>query len=274
MTRGKKSPYTPLHSLDCGIVVVEGTRIREAVVVAAGVGSRMQGLRPGGELVKSLEPVGGRPILRWVLELAVDAGIEEVVLVVGFMAEKLVHEVSRWPVGKRVRFAHNPRYMLSNGVSLWVGARECRGDFALLMSDHLFQEKNLVGLLDRGLKGMGAVLAVDRKIGSIFDLEDATRVEVDGDRVVAIGKGLAKFNAIDTGMFLVSGESERELAAMIEQTGDATITGLMQRYIEEGRMGAYDVGAGIWQDVDTPEMLAEAERLVALGVFREGHAAE
>ncbi len=243
------------------------TTTRQAVIVAAGFGSRLQALRPGGHLIKPLEPVGGVPILRRVIATTMAAGIEEVILVTGHMAVELEAAVASWGVGGKVRFVRNDRYDLGNGISLLCGARACAGDFVLLMSDHLFEAENLTGLLAAGRGGDGAVLAIDRKIESCFDLADATKVVVEGERILEIDKDLGHFNAIDTGMFLISGEVVQLLSAVVKRHGDASISEAMKEFIGEGRMGAYDVGSGRWHDVDTPEMFEEAERLIAAGIF-------
>lgn len=240
---------------------------RQAVIVAAGFGSRLQALRPGGQLIKPLEPVGGRAILRRVIDTALGTGLEDVVLVTGHMAEELEAVVDSWGLGGCVRYVRNDRYDLGNGVSLLCGARACVGDFVLLMSDHLFEPGNLNGLLAAGRGSNGAVLAIDRKVSSCFDLDDATKVVADGDRILEIGKQLGEYNAIDTGMFLISEEVVQLLDEVMASRGDASISDAMTQFIGQGRMGAYDVGAGLWHDVDTPEMLAEAERLCAAGIF-------
>ncbi len=240
---------------------------QQAVIVAAGFGSRLQALRPGGQLIKPLEPVGGVPILRRVIETTLATGITEVVLVTGHMASELEAAVGSWGFGGCVRFVRNERYELGNGVSLLCGARECQGDFVLLMSDHLFQSRNLSGMLAAGRGDNGAILAIDRKIKSCFDLDDATKVVADGDRILEIGKQLGSYNAIDTGMFLISGEVVPLLDGVMVRCGDASISDAMTQFIGQGRMGAYDVGDGRWHDVDTPEMYDEAERLVAAGLF-------
>jgi 1L-myo-inositol 1-phosphate cytidylyltransferase len=239
----------------------------QAVIVAAGFGSRLQALRPGGQLIKPLEPVGGVPILRRVMETALARGIEEIVLVTGHMAEELEAAVATWNLGGKIRFVRNERYDLGNGISLLCGARACEGDFVLLMSDHLFDGDNLAGLLAAGRGDNGASLAIDRNVEGCFDLEDATKVLLDGDRILEIDKQLARYNAIDTGMFLISGEVVQLLDAVVARHGDASISDAMKQFIALGRMGAYDVGAGRWHDVDTPEMFLEAQRLVGEGFF-------
>lgn len=237
----------------------------EAIIVAAGFGSRLQVLRPGGELIKPLEPVGGIPIMRRVIEAAFAAGIARLHIVTGHMADELTDAVLGWQPPGPVLFAHNPRYELSNGISLHVGACRCRGDYVLLMADHLFERRTLEGLLAHGLAGNRAVLAVDYKVSQVFDLDDATKVRAADGKVERIGKELSEYNAVDTGMFLLSGDVTQRLGALIEARGDASISKVMELFIADGKMGAFDIGPGRWQDVDTPEMLAEAERLVAAG---------
>jgi len=240
----------------------------EAVVVAAGLGTRLQSLADGGTgLVKPLCPVGGVPLLRRVLDLAFSSGLSRVVLVTGFMAEELERAVRSWALPGDVELVFNPDYRLSNGVSLYHGAAACRGDFVLLMSDHLFQRRNLQGLLRRGLAGDDGVLAVDYKIGSVFDLEDATKAQSRDGRIVGIGKNLASYDCIDTGMFLFSRKIADFLAELISRQGDASISAAVNDLIRRGTMAGFDIGEGVWQDVDTPEMYAQAETLLRQGVF-------
>jgi len=65
-----------------------------AIVLAAGKGERMKSERP-----KVLLPVLGRPVLSYVLESAWDAGIGEIVLVVGHRADEVRREI-----GERCRY--------------------------------------------------------------------------------------------------------------------------------------------------------------------------
>jgi len=67
-----------------------------AVVLAAGKGTRMK-----SELPKVLFPVLGRAMIHWVLDALQTAGIRQIIVVVGYRAELVRHELS----GRGVEFA-------------------------------------------------------------------------------------------------------------------------------------------------------------------------
>lgn len=60
-----------------------------AVVLAAGKGTRMQ-----SELPKVLVPVCGRPMVRYVIDALHDAGIQKIVVVVGYQADLVRQELA------------------------------------------------------------------------------------------------------------------------------------------------------------------------------------
>jgi choline kinase len=109
----------------------------------------------------------------------------------------------------------------------------------------------------------GATLLVDRKIASVFDLDDATKVKTDGNHIVAIGKQLTEYDCIDTGIFVCTTGLVRAIGEVAETRGDASLSDGVQQLSQSGLMTVLDVGEETWMDVDTPEMLADAEARLA-----------
>ena len=72
------------------------------------------------------------------------------------------------------------------------------------MADHIFEAQTASALLKQPLTRAEVILAVDHKIDSIFDLDDATKAQREGDHIVDIGKDITSYDALDTGMFLCS----------------------------------------------------------------------
>jgi CDP-L-myo-inositol myo-inositolphosphotransferase len=92
-------------------------------------------------------------------------------------------------------------------------------------------------------------------------------VRLEGQVITAIGKGIAPFDAVDTGLFLcrpVLFDALKEA----KQDGDGTLSGGIRRLISEGRMRAVEIGGRFWLDVDTPESLSNARRFLLTGLSK------
>lgn len=126
------------------------------------------------------------------------------------------------------------------------------------MGDHLFESSILDQLIARSDRARLNV-AVDKKIASIFDLEDAMKVQTQDDLIVAIGKDLPRYDAIDTGIF-VCPEVMFEYLRRSLREGDCSLADGVRLMAAERNALAIDIGDAWWQDVDTPAMLARAEQ--------------
>ena len=128
------------------------------------------------------------------------------------------------------------------------------------MSDHLFDESIvdlLIALSDPDLLNV----ALDRKLGAIFDLDDAMKVQTRGDQIVAIGKHLRDYDAIDTGMFVCPLKifDYLERAKSRGRGSNCSLADGVRLMAADNQVRGIDIGATWWQDIDTPEMLACAE---------------
>ena len=128
------------------------------------------------------------------------------------------------------------------------------------MGDHLFDASILNCVIEQG-NTSELNLAVDRKIAAIFDLDDAMKVQTDGDRVAAIGKNLAIYDAIDTGIFVCPNEIF-EYLRRARRDGDCSLADGVRLMAEDRKVRAIDIGEAWWQDVDTFEMRARAEEVL------------
>ena len=225
----------------------------------AGTGSRLRG--SAETIAKPLISIGGRPLISYALESIEKAGFERIHAVVGPNGDELAAAVAPL-LPSRMQFypISNPNWQKQNGVSLLTVAGKVRAPFFLAMGDHLFEASILNRLLAES-DPTRLNLAIDRKIDSIFDLDDAMKVRIDGNRLVAIGKSLANYNAIDTGIFLCP-ETIFDALRRVLRNDDCALADGVRLMAEEGNALAIDIGEAWWQDVDTPAMLARAEREV------------
>src|ERR1700674_2563435 len=89
---------------------------RKALLVAAGIGSR---LRPLTDVVpKCLIPINGRPLLGLWLEMLQEAGFDEVVVNLHYHADLVRKYVRRSPYAGLVKLVHEPQLLGTGGTLL------------------------------------------------------------------------------------------------------------------------------------------------------------
>lgn len=234
--------------------------VRDALVLAAGNGDRF---RNGTRQSKLLQPILGRPLIIRTLETARDAGVTAVEVVLGYQADSLRTLIqSRTPSGLRVRFSYNPDWHLENGVSV-LAARHRFTDrrFALLMGDHLFEPEALARLLGSDAGPLESLLAVDSRPVPREVADEATKVRRHGAQIVAIGKDLTEYDALDTGMFVCS-PAVFDAIEVSRAAGDTTLSGGIRQLAGRGLMRGVEIGNAAWYDIDTLADLEHAEHLL------------
>ncbi len=227
----------------------------------AGTGSRLRAA--GGTLPKTLIPIGGRPLISHILDALQKVGIKTLHVVVGWESDRLLNGLAPLiPDGIRHHPIHNPDWQKQNGISLLAASRHLATPFLLLMGDHLF-ETPLLEAFVRQADPAFLNLAIDRKIDSIFDLDDAMKVRTDAGRIVAIGKTLSNYDAIDTGIFVCPIEIFAYLER-VQVNDDCSLADGVRAMAEDGKARVIDIGEAWWQDVDDSGMLREAETIAAI----------
>jgi 1L-myo-inositol 1-phosphate cytidylyltransferase len=239
------------------------TRPSEAVILMAGEGSRLRG--SDKTFLKPFVPVLGRPLISYTLDLLITAGIKTLNFVVGYESKRMIARVTPLiPSGLSASFIENRDWQKQNGISLLAAADCVATPFLLTMSDHLFENAIVDRLIDSSHPDL-LNIAVDRKLDSIFDLEDAMKVRTRGGRITHIGKNLRDYNAIDIGLFVCPLEIFGYLrqAKSRSCSSDCSLADGVRLMADDNKIRAIDIGEGWWQDVDTPQMLRCAERQMA-----------
>jgi len=231
--------------------------ITDAIILMAGTGSRLRG--SADTIAKPLILIAGRPLISYAIESFDKVGVKTLHAVVGPNGDELATAVEPLlPSHMRFHPISNPNWQKQNGVSLLTAVGKVSAPFFLAMGDHLFESSILDQLIENAdLTRLN--LAIDTKIHSIFDLDDAMKVRTKGDLIVAIGKNLEDYNAIDTGIFLCP-EITFDYLRRALKDDDCSLADGVRLMAEDGKALAIDIGQAWWQDVDTPEMLARAEQ--------------
>lgn len=235
---------------------------RQTVILAAGFGQRLGSQDHGTP--KPLMEVSRRPLIDYALAQAAAAGCAEAIVVVGNSGDRVQAHLESMEPPLGVRIAVNPDYHLPNGVSLLAAEAFIEGPFFLQMSDHLFGEAVLARLADPGAAPEGALRLLVDRAPACSDDDDSTKVCLDGRMITSIGKELPRWDAVDTGCFLLD---ERVFKALreVKKREETSVTAGMQRLIAAGIFAGVELRDVTWVDVDTPLDREEAERVFGWG---------
>jgi len=155
----------------------------KAIILAAGKGERLYPLTKNTP--KSLLDLGGGiTVLESQLENISNAGIKDVVLVVGYRAEQIEAKIQSIE-GISFDIVYNPFYDASNNlVSAWFAAECMHGDFILLNGDDVFESVVMEKLITNK---NSITMVIDRK--EEYD-EDDMKVCIEEKRVVRVNKSI------------------------------------------------------------------------------------
>ena len=236
--------------------------IKQGIILASGLGSRLNS--KGRNEPKPLMPIGGMALIERVITLMKLAGIEHIVIVLGYRGDQIKKFISdRGMTG--IVTVENEEYNKKNGISLLKGGQALKkGEpFMLSMSDNIFSNDFMIDFLKKAepqLEHADTVLSVDRDIENVFDIDDATKVFTEDNLITKIDKQLPAYNAVDTGLFVCKPSILKELNKIYKEKGDVSISEGMKVLGDKKKFHACDMTGYLWQDVDTPAMKNEAEQ--------------
>lgn len=216
----------------------------KAVILAAGEGRRLEPLtdvRP-----KPMLPVANKPLLEYVVEAVADAGIDELVLVVGYKRTRIQNHFGDgddW--GVNIEYAVQEK-QLGTGHAILQAEPHIDGPFLVLNGDRVLEHGIIETMREAGPSD-SARLAVTRS----GQPSDYGVVDIDGERVQSITEkppeNEAASEIINAGVY----RFEPDFFDVIRETetdGELTVTAALQSLVADERVFAvrYD---GFWLDV-------------------------
>lgn len=122
-----------------GIEALEPYRVQRAVFVAAGFGSRLVPITLNTP--KPLIRVQGERIIDTLLDAVVKAGIEEIIIVRGYLSEQFDQLLYKYP---NIKFLENPAYNEGNNIASLICARYFLENSYILESDIILKNPSLI----------------------------------------------------------------------------------------------------------------------------------
>lgn len=157
-----------------------------AIILAAGRGSRLLPLTEN--LPKCLLPVGETTVLSLQLDTLEIAGIDEAIVITGFMAGRVEAELAGRSGAMRVQTLFNPFYQVADNLaSCWMARDFMDDDFILINGDTLIEPSLAKTVVQSPVTDIQ--VTIDKK--PVYDSDDM-KVSLSGTALTAIGKTLAE----------------------------------------------------------------------------------
>jgi choline kinase/phosphatidylglycerophosphate synthase len=230
----------------------------QCLIIAAGQGSRLSSRGDS----KPLIPLLGLSLIERVVLTAKKSGLTDFYVVTGYNGEKVRQYLNRFRQSRNIKITHitNGEWEKGNGISVLKAKELLYENFILLMGDHIFDEAILVKLKNERIVDGEVMLAIDYNIktNKRIDVNDVTKVLVEDNRILDIGKNIKKYNAYDTGIFLCS---PALLSALEEslRNDDSSLAGGIRVLANKGKAKAFDIKDACWIDVDDEKTLINAK---------------
>jgi 2-aminoethylphosphonate-pyruvate transaminase len=210
-----------------------------------------------------LATLGGRTLIERTLDVLAGVGIQKVGIVVGHEAAAVRKHVAgsaaiSAATKKNITWFENAAFERPNGLSVLAARAFVTERTLLVMADQIAAPGLVRELVAGPAAGERTVLCVDRDLARVFDIDDATKVQLSGDRVVQIGKGLRSYQATSAGLFVMS----PTLVEALDGLSEPSLTEGVQAAAARGLVVGHDVAGRVWQDVDTPQMKLHADWLL------------
>jgi UDP-N-acetylglucosamine diphosphorylase/glucosamine-1-phosphate N-acetyltransferase len=221
----------------------------QTVILAAGEGTRMRPLT--ASLPKPMLPVADRPLSAHAADAAVDAGTDELVIVVGYEAQVVREYFGETYRGVPVSYAVQEE-QLGTAHAVNAARGHLDGAFVVLNGDDLYDPGSVAALFEAGEDGpaVGSYRVEDPTSYGVFTVEDGIVtdiVEKPAD---------PQSNLVNVGAYVFPAEATKWLDVPQSERGEHEITDVLARVIEAHAVRAVEIDR--WLGCGRPWELLEA----------------
>ena len=204
-----------------GLKVLEPYRVKRAIFIAAGFGSRLVPITLNTP--KPLVRVKGVRIIDTLLDAVIAAGIEEIIIVRGYLAEQFDQLKYKYPM---VKFVENPLYNEANNISSVMCIRYLLSNAYVLEADLLLSNPKLITKYQYSSNYLG--VPTEKTDDWCFFME--------GDRIKKLGVGGLNCHHM-FGISYWTEDDGRKLCNHVEQVYNSP--GGKERYWDQVALGEY-----------------------------------
>lgn len=232
------------------------TEVKQAVVLAAGRGTRMKELTESTP--KPLLKVAGSPLVDHVIHPLIEGGVRRIVIVIGYLGEQLEEYLTPPPVDVEIIFVRQEK-LDGTGGALRVAAEHLEDEpFVLTFGDVLTDPENFQGMLRTFVERPSDLLM------AVWDIGDPSRGAAitigTGDLIEKMVEkpppGTSDTPWINAGIIISQPKLLEYLGGIgLSKRGEVELPDAFSEWITDGGdLRAYRL-KDYWSDVGTPEDL-------------------
>lgn len=230
----------------------------KAVILAAGKGERLEPLthtRP-----KPLIPIMDKPLLIYILENLSRLGIEEAIIVVGYMKEKIENTINEYKIGIKTKLVVQDK-PLGTGHALKVVENLINDTFLLIYGDVFLKENAIKKILNSKSPSM--------LLTRVKNPKDYGVVVIEGDSIKGIVEKPEEdinVNTINAGVYLL----DENVFSYIDKIslsvrGEYELTDALKMMLRDGiKLNYVIAGEDEWFEIGKPwDLLSIHEKLLS-----------
>jgi NDP-sugar pyrophosphorylase family protein len=217
----------------------------QVVILAGGLATRLGPL--AADNPKSLIEISGKPFLRYQLSWLADQGLNDVVLCVGHMADKIMaYAGDGREFGQRIRYSVEEGELLGTAGALKKAEPLLDEAFCILNGDSYLPVNPQEPIQRFRQKGFTALMLTFEN----HDQYDKSNIIVQDGRVTVYDrqKSKAGMESIDYGLQIF----RREVLGLIPANCFINLDYLYQKLIEQGELAAFEVNEPFYEIGSTP----------------------
>ena len=231
-------------------------------ILAAGEGLRMRPLT--ANIPKPLLPVAGKPFLEHNIEALKEAGIKDLILLVGWRAQRIMeHFGDGKDFGVKIEYVEQ-KERLGTGHAIGMIKDQVDSAFFCLYGDVVLTKQSVKGMVDHWKKVKGNLMALTmvedpRRYGSIIAEDGVVKDIVEKPEVPESNTVNAGAYILEPSIFEAIAETKRS------SRGEYEITDSFKILMKKSHIYTH-VLTGEWIDVARPWDLLEANRILMAGL--------
>ena len=239
----------------------------KALILAGGRGKRLEAR--SAERNKCMIEFAGKPLIEWSLENCVGTAPEEIVVVVGYLAEQIINHYGNAYRGIRIRYAiQREQHGLVHAIETaapFLGS----SDFMLLLADEILLDPNHRAMVERFRQGdafalCGLTIAPDpqavRKTYAVF--------EDNGGRILRLvekpRRAINQYQGTGNCIFSNGILEYIEYTPISQARNEKELPDLIQCAIDDGHVVQSFLVGGRYVNINTVEDVSLAEEAVGV----------